>query len=63
MSEKEKIWIGDQDLDCHGKDKGVYEDRNHFDQAGLKLIKSFCDVMWMCECCLKSCEINCPCLR
>lgn len=43
MSGKENIWIGDQDLDCHGKDNGVYEARNHFDQAGLKLIKSFCD--------------------
>ena len=50
MSGKGKIWIGDHDLDCHGKDlildKGVYEARNHSDQAGIKVMteKSFCDV-------------------
>lgn len=39
--EKGNVSIGDQDLDCHGKDlildKGVYEARIHFDRAGLKV--------------------------
>lgn len=42
--------VSDQDLECHGKDlilhKAVYEAKNCFDQAGLKVMteKSFCHV-------------------
>lgn len=67
--EKGNVSVGDQDLDCHGKelilDKGVYEARIHFDRAGLKVMieKLFVMCLCICECSLKSDKIKCLCLR
>ena len=69
ISGKGKVCIGDQELDCCGKDfildKGVYGARNHSDQASLKVMieEWLCDVYVMCGYCLKSYKIKCSCLK